>query len=142
PVQLAHLEGAADWLVVHDDVTAIPILGFCMGGMYALKAAATCRFDRAVAFYGMIRVPEAWRGPEQREPLELVADGCPTLAIFGRDDHWTPPEAIAAMTPPTPGPVRCASSVYRTPPLTRRAARWSRDSPGARARRGRGCDTG
>ena len=41
-----------------------------MGGMYALKAAATGRFDRAVAFYGMIRVPEDWRGPELREPLD------------------------------------------------------------------------
>ena len=65
-VQIGNLERAADWLVVHDDVSEVAILGFCMGGMYALKAAATGRFDRAVAFYGMIRVPEAWRGPENR----------------------------------------------------------------------------
>ena len=63
-VQIGNLERAADWLVVHDDVSEVAVLGFCMGGMYALKAAATGRFDRAVAFYGMIRVPEAWRGPE------------------------------------------------------------------------------
>ncbi len=96
-VQLAHLESAADWLVVHDDVAEMAILGFCMGGMYALKAAATGRFDRAVAFYGMIRVPEGWRGPEQQEPLELVGDACPTLAIFGREDHWTPAADIEAL---------------------------------------------
>src|SRR3954454_55434 len=35
----------------------IAVLGFCMGGMYALKASGTGAFDRAVAFYGMIRVP-------------------------------------------------------------------------------------
>jgi carboxymethylenebutenolidase len=96
-VQLAHLESAADGLVVHDDVTDVSILGFCLGGMYALKASATGRFDRAVAFYGMIRVPEGWRGPEQKEPLELVADGCPTLAIFGTEDHFTPAEDIEAL---------------------------------------------
>ena len=33
------------------------VLGFCMGGMYTLKAAATQRFDRHCSFYGMIRVP-------------------------------------------------------------------------------------
>jgi carboxymethylenebutenolidase len=96
-VQLAHLESAADWLVVHDDVTDVAILGFCMGGMYALKAASTGRFDRAVAFYGMIRVPEAWQGTDQREPLELAADGCPVLAIFGSEDHWTPTADIDAL---------------------------------------------
>jgi carboxymethylenebutenolidase len=96
-VQLAHLESAADGLVVHDDVTDVSILGFCMGGMYALKASATGRFDRAVTFYGMIRVPEAWRGPEQQEPLELVTEGCPVLAIFGSEDHWTPAEDIEAL---------------------------------------------
>jgi carboxymethylenebutenolidase len=65
--------------------------------MYALKAAGTGRFDRAVAFYGMIRVPEAWRSPEQGEPLELAADPCPTLAIFGSEDHWTPAPDIDAL---------------------------------------------
>ncbi len=96
-IQLGNLERAADSLVVHDDVSEVAILGFCMGGMYALKVSGTGRFDRAVSFYGMIRVPEAWRGPEQGEPLELAADPCPTLAIFGADDHWTPPEDVEAL---------------------------------------------
>lgn len=95
--QLGNLEAAADWLVVHDDVSEVAILGFCMGGMYALKASGTGRFTRAVACYGMIRVPETWRGPGQGEPLELAADPCPTLAIFGADDHWTPPADIDAL---------------------------------------------
>src|SRR4051794_30092111 len=43
------------------EIEPVAVLGFCMGGMVSLKAAATGRFDRAVAFYGMIRLPEEWR---------------------------------------------------------------------------------
>jgi carboxymethylenebutenolidase len=95
--QIGNLERAADWLVVNDDVSEVSILGFCMGGMYALKAAGTGRFDRAVAFYGMIRVPEDWRGDELREPLETAPDACPTLAIFGTADPYTPAADIEAL---------------------------------------------
>src|SRR5688500_9291564 len=44
--QLGHLAAAAD--VLGTDRTAV--LGFCMGGMYALKAAGSGRYDAAVAF--------------------------------------------------------------------------------------------
>ncbi len=95
--QLGDLEAAANLLVVEDDVARVGVLGFCMGGMYALKAAAMERFDAAVAFYGMIRVPEAWNGPGQSEPLTAAASGCATLAIFGSADPWTPPSDIGAL---------------------------------------------
>jgi carboxymethylenebutenolidase len=95
--QLGDLEAAADYVVVHDDVARVAVMGFCMGGMYALKAAATERFDRAVAFYGMIRVPGDWRGPALAEPLATAADACPTLAIFGSVDTFTPPDDIEAL---------------------------------------------
>jgi carboxymethylenebutenolidase len=95
--QIGNLERAADWLVVHDDVSEVDILGFCLGGMYALKAAASGRFERAVAFYGMIRVPEGWRSPNLQEPLELAPDACPVLAIFGSEDQWTPGADIDAL---------------------------------------------
>ena len=36
----------------------VGILGFCMGGMYVLKAVSTGRFHRHCPFYGMIHVPE------------------------------------------------------------------------------------
>jgi carboxymethylenebutenolidase len=62
-----------------------------------LKAAATGRFDRAVAFYGMIRVPADWVGPSTRQPLDTIADVCPTLAIFGGRDPWTPAEDVDAL---------------------------------------------
>ena len=88
--QLGHLAAAAD--VLGTERTAV--LGFCMGGMYALKAAGSGRYDAAVAFYGMIRVPENWRGPGHGEPLESVRRatqrGVPVLAIIGTADIWTP----------------------------------------------------
>lgn len=96
-LQLGDLHAAADFLVVSDDVARVAVLGFCMGGMYALKAAATERFDRAVAFYGMLRLPDDWRGPRQREPLETAGAVCPTLAIFGGVDPFTPPADIEAL---------------------------------------------
>ena len=95
--QLDDLARAADQLVVDDGVSEVSVLGFCMGGMYALEAASTERFDRAVALYGMIRVPESWRGPGRREPLETASSVCPTLAIFGDADPYTPAADIEAL---------------------------------------------
>ena len=77
----------------------VGVLGFCMGGMYTLKAAGTGRFHRAAAFYGMIRVPEQWESPTQRQPLDAVRSpgACPVLAIIGGQDRWTPPDDVAAL---------------------------------------------
>jgi carboxymethylenebutenolidase len=95
--QLAQLEAAADRLVVEDDVSTVSVLGFCIGGYYTFKAAASGRFDRAVAFYGMLRTPDNWKGAGHRDPLDVVADACPTLAIFGSADTFTPPADIDAL---------------------------------------------
>jgi carboxymethylenebutenolidase len=67
--------------------------------MYTFKAAGTGRFDRAVSFYGMIRVPERWQGPGQGSPLEALGApaACPVLAILGGQDPYTPPDDIAAL---------------------------------------------
>jgi carboxymethylenebutenolidase len=70
-------------------------LGFCMGGMYAMKSLASERFERAVSFYGMVRVPEAWRGGGQGDALDVVrrraeAGDLHLLCIFGTDDPWCP----------------------------------------------------
>ena len=74
----------------------VGILGFCMGGMYVLKAVSTGRFHRHCPFYGMIHVPEQWQGPGQGEPLDLLAagDAGSVLAIIGTDDRWTPPDHV------------------------------------------------
>jgi carboxymethylenebutenolidase len=95
--QLGDLARAADFLTENDGVARVSVMGFCMGGMQTLKAASTGRFHRAVSFYGMIRVPEVWRGPKLREPLDTAADVCPTFAVFGSVDHWTPSEDIDAL---------------------------------------------
>lgn len=70
----------------------VGLIGFCMGGMYCFKAAKVERFARIVSFYGMITLPEAWRGPGQAEPLGVMMAGYPeqVLAIIGGRDHYTP----------------------------------------------------
>ncbi len=76
----------------------VAVLGFCMGGMYALKAAASGRFSRAVALYGMIRVPDMWSSDTQAQPLDLLAGPhAPVLAIIGGADTWTPPADVEAL---------------------------------------------
>jgi carboxymethylenebutenolidase len=103
--RFAHLPHMSDEIQVRDLVEAADrtgcerraVLGFCMGGMYAYKAAATASFDRAVSFYGMLRVPEPWRGPNQQDPLDLLSGGTPVLAIVGGHDPYTPPEDVAAL---------------------------------------------
>ena len=78
------------------EVEPVGIIGFCMGGMYAMKAASTGRFDRAVGFYGMIRVPELWHGGGQRDALSHVvqADRTDVMAIVGTADAWTPRDEV------------------------------------------------
>jgi carboxymethylenebutenolidase len=93
---LLDLELAADALGGEQ----VAVLGFCMGGMYALKAAGRSRrFDKAVAFYGMIRLPEGWRGKGQGEPLDDLTAGTPvpTLALVGGKDPYTPNGDVDAL---------------------------------------------
>jgi carboxymethylenebutenolidase len=80
-------------------VEPVAVVGFCMGGMYALKAAGTGRFARAASFYGIGRVPEMWRSPTQGEPLAAVAapGACPALQIAGTVDAWLPADDLAAL---------------------------------------------
>ena len=75
----------------------VAVTGFCMGGMLAFKAAASGRFDRAAGFYGMIRLPEGWAGGSLQQPIDALAspERCPTLAIIGTADHFTPPADVA-----------------------------------------------
>lgn len=89
---------AADALTEDTDMP-VGIIGFCMGGMYVNKSVATGRFDRAVSFYGMIEVPEAWKSDTQREPLECIAEGDASklLAVIAEDDDYTPADEVASL---------------------------------------------
>lgn len=95
-------------------VEPVAVIGFCMGGMYALKAVATGRFCAHVPFYGMIRVPEAWRGPGQGEPLDAVSAGDPSsvLAIIGTADDYTPPDDVDALAATGAGVVRYEGAAH------------------------------
>jgi dienelactone hydrolase len=77
----------------------VGLLGFCMGGMYCFKAARSDRFSKIASFYGMIRLPEAWKGPGQGEPLDHLGAGHTerVLAIIGGLDTYTPPDDVVAL---------------------------------------------
>lgn len=83
------------------DVEPVGILGFCMGGMVTLKAAASLRFHRAVPFYGMVRNPEGWKSPTNHDAIDVLtsAPGAAerVLAIMGTADPYTPPEHVAEL---------------------------------------------
>lgn len=77
----------------------VTTLGFCMGGMYAMKSLASDRFSRAVAFYGMVRVPEAWAGGTQGDAIDVVTarrqrGDLHLLGLFGTNDPWCPIDQI------------------------------------------------
>lgn len=79
------------------EVSTAGLMGFCMGGMYTFKAAASHRFSRLVSFYGMIRLPDKWKGPGQREPLALLPhldDLSAVLSIIGTEDPYTPSKDV------------------------------------------------
>jgi carboxymethylenebutenolidase len=109
---LGNLAAAADLL--DEDLGEAPsyVLGFCMGGYFTLKAAATGRYEKAVAFYGMVRTPTMWAGPGLAHPVDTAAAACPTLAIFGTADQWTPPEDIDALRAAWSGRADCEVVVY------------------------------
>jgi carboxymethylenebutenolidase len=92
--KLADLVAAADLL----EVEPVGILGFCMGGMWTLKAATTGRFPRTVPFYGMIRNPENWRSEHNRDAIELITATSGAagriLAIIGTADPYTPADQV------------------------------------------------
>ena len=93
--RLGDLIAAADATGMDD----VGVVGFCMGGMLALKAAGTGRFTRAVGFYGMVRTPDNWKHDGHVEPLDAVTveGACPVLLIAGSEDHWTPADDLAAL---------------------------------------------
>ena len=89
---LADLHAAADALAT----PVVGLMGFCMGGMYCFNSARSDRFARIVSFYGMITLPDAWKGPGHGEPLDHLRAGHAdrVLAIIGGKDTWTPADQV------------------------------------------------
>ena len=92
---LNDLLAAADVL----DTPVVGLMGFCMGGMYCFKSARSDRFARIASFYGMITLPDAWKGPGHAEPLDCLRKGHAdrVLAVLGGRDKWTPAGDIDAL---------------------------------------------
>lgn len=94
---VADLVAAADVL----DVEPAGIAGFCMGGMWTMKAAATLRFRRAVPFYGMVRNPPNWRSATNGDAIDALRATAGAaervLAIVGTADPYTPADEVAEL---------------------------------------------
>jgi carboxymethylenebutenolidase len=70
----------------------VHVIGFCMGGMYALKSAAEDRFTKCVSFYGMVRVPKQWKSKTQADPIDVLAErgASQCMEIVGTEDPYVP----------------------------------------------------
>ncbi len=66
-------------------VPKVGVVGWCMGGGYALKAAIDYpRIDACAMFYG----------PVEEDPARLAMIRAPVLGIFGKADQWIRREAV------------------------------------------------
>jgi carboxymethylenebutenolidase len=73
----ADIEAARRWLVARDDCTGrIGIIGFCMGGGFALLSAPRFGFGASAVNYG--EVPD--------EAVQRLAGSCPIVASYGQRD--------------------------------------------------------
>ncbi len=95
PRVLGDLQEAVDFLVGLPEVDGrdVGVVGFCMGGQYALLAACECRgLSACVAFYGMLAYEKGLDPAKKpRSPLDALVDlSCPVLGLYGADDALIP----------------------------------------------------
>ncbi len=97
---LGDVRAARQYLSGRNDVRSqsIGILGFCLGGQYALMAACQQpKLSACASFYGMLR----YTTRNQRKPasaLDMAADlSCPLLGLYGAEDPLIPAADVAEL---------------------------------------------
>jgi dienelactone hydrolase len=95
------------------DTQRIGVVGFCIGGSYAVMAAAeTDGIACSAGFYGLLRYANV-SDEKPVAPLETTSGlRHPLLAHFGDDDHLVPVEDVVELQARTKGK---AAEVYRYP---------------------------
>ncbi|HEX7478708.1 MAG TPA: dienelactone hydrolase family protein [Polyangiales bacterium] len=106
---LQDIQTAVDFLHAQPELAdkRVGVVGFCMGGMYALLAGCSLRSVAAVVpFYGILShahgLLHASAGldpaKKPRAPLQAAAElRCPLLAFFGDSDPFIPVSDIEAL---------------------------------------------
>lgn len=99
PAVLETIQEGVDALAAHPAAEGrkVGVVGFCMGGKYALLAGCRCRGVSACApFYGMLsEPPERDRARKPESALEAVPDlACPLLGLYGEEDPMIPVEDV------------------------------------------------
>ena len=108
PQVLSDLGAGARFLAALPETNSrVGVLGFCMGGMYALMAGcADLGFAASVPFYGLLSHAHGLlhdpAGPDRarkpREPIAMAAElRCPLLAFFGDQDSFIPQGDVQAL---------------------------------------------
>jgi len=102
PLVQETVQEAVDAMLLHPAMAGhkVGVIGFCMGGQYALLAACGCTGLSACApFYGMLRYEEGLDPARKpRSPLDALADlACPVLGFYGEEDPIIPVADVRAL---------------------------------------------